>query len=227
MQKMRRSYKRTILSFAMIGVVLITTALAFLTATSAPKVNRFTVGNIGIKVVEEHWNPTVDLNGDGINDIVPDVLPQEPIPKDPKISNIGTNPAYVYISVSVPKRAVTYMTHSNQIETPQTPVELFELSSSPNSFVTEPNEHWIYMFSDLSDSNYNTYYYYYDQILDVGDETTPLFDQVSMIDVIDDQLSAMNLDIQVTGYGIQTRQISGGPAQGWTIIANHYHLPSA
>ncbi len=83
--------KLLILLILIITIVGVGSLIAFLTDTDQ-ETNVFTIGSIKIELTETNWNPNSGLN----------VLPGQPISKNPAIKNIGNNPAYVYIKVVNP-----------------------------------------------------------------------------------------------------------------------------
>lgn len=92
--------RRSIISLLLIAAFIITGIFAFMTARDS-KTNVFTVGSVNIEVIEDNWDET-DENSNGIPDAAENIIPGDLISKDPKISNIGDNDAYVFATVSIP-----------------------------------------------------------------------------------------------------------------------------
>ena len=101
-QKVKRG-----ISLLLIAALLITGALAFLTATDS-KTNVFTIGNVDINLYEDDWydhdsgDILDDENNNGVPDFAEDIVPGQEIDKAPYVENTGSNEAWVYMTVSVP-----------------------------------------------------------------------------------------------------------------------------
>lgn len=210
--------KVVLIIFSAILVICISVAgaFAFLTTKTEPIINEFTIGNIAIKLIEPEWDALPDENKNNIPDKAEHLSPDETIVKDPTVKNVGTNAAFVYIRVSVPKKAVKYMDNSGRIieGDEKNPVELFTYKTNAN---------WTEFAVDSSD-DYNDYFYYYNTYLDPNEFTDSLFDSVHFIDVIEGQIEDKYYDIPVTAYGVQ---YSDGETQktAWNQIANEKGLP--
>lgn len=206
-----------IISSAILVVCIsIAGAFAFLTAKTEPITNEFTIGNIAIKLLEPKWDALSDENKNGIPDKAEHLSPNEMIIKDPTIKNVGTNAAFVYIKVSVPKKAVRYMNDSGEIieSNEKKPVELFSYKKSAN---------WT-EFAVNSSDDHNDYYYYYNSYLTPNESTDALFDSVHFVDVIEGQIEDKYYDIPITAYGVQYSD-NDTQRTAWNQIAVEKGLP--
>ena len=93
--------KRGIISVGTLVMVLIVFAIAGVVAyftDSASMKNKFTVeiGNVDITLTETRFDSTQTMAN---------ILPGQVIEKNPAIENVGVTPAYVYLKVTVPKKA--------------------------------------------------------------------------------------------------------------------------
>ena len=70
----------------MVAILGVGGTLAYFTAEDEAT-NTFTVGNVKIDLTEPNWEEAED------------VFPGQVLPKDPKVTNVGTNPCYVRIAV--------------------------------------------------------------------------------------------------------------------------------
>ncbi len=70
----------------MVAILGVGGTLAYFTAEDSAT-NTFTVGNVKIELTEPNWEEAED------------VYPGQVLPKDPKVTNVGTNPCYVRIAV--------------------------------------------------------------------------------------------------------------------------------
>ena len=82
------------LSLCMIAAIAVTGTIAYFTDSDA-QTNTFTVGNVDIDLSEPNW----EKDGGGEDQGV-DAYPGEPLPKDPTVTNIGSNPCFVRIKVT-------------------------------------------------------------------------------------------------------------------------------
>ncbi len=197
---------KNIVSFLLVAAILITGALAYLTATDS-KENKFTVGNVSIELTEPNWN---EENGKNI-------VPGETIAKDPQIENTGLNDAYVYIMVTVPKKDQITVNEDGE----KVVKDNFQL------FTYDVNENWTLIKSKSDDANENNYYVYaYNTTLTPNVTTEPLFTEVTFANIVSDQISSTEeLEILVNGYAIQSDSVfnaEGNPAsseEAWEIYA--------
>lgn len=143
--------KKKIVSLCLAAVLVVMAiagaTVAYFTDTDA-KDNTFTVGNVGITLTEPNWE------GSGKED-APEVYPGEPLAKDPTVTNVGSNPCFVRISVANLKQFgdkgdITYRT----------------------DYVTGAlGTDWV-LHTDG--------YFYYTKVLAVNEATPALFDQIVM-----------------------------------------------
>lgn len=143
--------KKKIVSLCLAAVLVVMAiagaTVAYFTDTDA-KDNTFTVGNVDITLTEPNWE------GSGIED-APEVYPGEPLAKDPTVTNVGSNPCFVRISVANLKQFgnkgdITYRT----------------------GYVTGAlGTDWV-LHTDG--------YFYYTKVLAVNEPTPALFDQIVM-----------------------------------------------
>ena len=82
-----------ILVLAMLVVAGVGATLAYFT-DDAEKKNTFTVGNVEIELTEEKWDEAVE------NEENENMYPGQTIDKDPVVTNVGSNPCFVRISVT-------------------------------------------------------------------------------------------------------------------------------
>ena len=168
--------KLILLVIAILTIIGLGGLFAYLTDTDQ-KTNVFTIGSIKIELTETNWNPS---NGENI-------LPGQPISKNPKINNIGNNPAYVYIKVVNP---------------------IVTLSSGEGVlFNYTINSGWTQL-DQVDQCGYRATTYYYNNALNPSASTTTLFDTVTINDFSGDIEEEQLLDIY--GYGIQSTYLQSG-----------------
>ena len=174
--KNKKVRKLVLLIIAILTIVGLGSLFAYLIDTDQ-KTNVFTVGSIKIELTETNWNPT---NGQNI-------LPGQPINKNPKINNIGNNPAYVYIKVVNP--IVTLTTGEGPL------------------FSYTTNTGWTQL-DQVEQCGYRATTYYYNTALNPSANTSTLFDSVTINDFSGDIGEEQLLDIY--GYGIQSTYLQSG-----------------
>lgn len=206
MNKSSKSKKRfkSIVSLLLVTAILITGALAYLTATDS-KTNTFTVGNVSLILQEPEWD---EKNGENIT-------PGETVAKDPEIVNNGTVDAYVYLSVSVPKGEYTFIDDVTGATIEGVNTKLFEYDYNDTNW-----KEFAYVEGETED----TIYYYYDGILEAGDTTEALFEEVSLIDLVSGSgAEGQELNIIINGFGIQSNFDDSEidtPVEAWNALVN-------
>jgi len=209
--------KKALLSVCLAAALLITGAVAFMTATDSAD-NVFTVGNVKIDLTEPNWDETK----------AEDIISGQVIAKDPTVTNTGANNAYVYVMVEVPKVYKTDIVSQNAegkwVTEEKSQYQLFDYAV---------NDGWTLIDSKVTteaDSNeaYNYYLYAYDtSVAPTGSVT--LFDEVKFANVTSNFINAVtgeeivDLDINVTSYAIQSDFYGNeatDAASAWTLFAN-------
>ena len=175
---MKKKTKKIISLILIILVIVITGGLlAFLTDTDTAT-NVFTMGSVKITLTEPNWNSSNGQN----------VIPGQPISKDPRINNTGNNPAYVYIKVVNP---------------------IVELANGTTGvlFNYTAKSGWTQLAQE-EQCGYRATTYYYNTALNPSSSTTTIFDSVIINDYDADTNPDQLLDIY--GYGIQSTNLQSG-----------------
>jgi len=221
--KNKRKRKNLILSLLLIAVLLITGAVAFMTATDSAD-NVFTVGNVKIDLTEPDWKPDYDSDGDGINDALSSIISNQIVPKNPTITNTGLNNAYVYIMVEVPKAYSLEYVNKNNVTVTENHKPLFTF---------DVNEGWTLIDKQVAspenyyeEEAYDYYLFAFDETLLPGNSAT-LFDEVVFQNVTSSFTNSDNsdviLNVKVTGYAIQSDFYGNeatDAASAWTLYSN-------
>ncbi len=170
--------------------------LATLMTDTEKRANVFTFGNVGIDLQEPKWDELTPQ--DKI------LYPGKTISKDPKVKNTGKNDLYAYIEVKIPKKTVKTVTADvNGNDTIQD-ADLHEL------FSYNISGDWTEINRDNSGADYNVYLYAYTkEILTPGSSTSPLFEEVNYINILEGELE-MNtvIEMPVTAYAIQSEYLN-------------------
>lgn len=140
----KKSILLVALSVMLVAAVATAITLAYFTDEKTAK-NTFTVGNVSIELTEPNWAVSPEEGSK--------VYPGEPLPKDPQVTNNGSNPCFVRIAVDMPTL----------------PDGQGEVKFRTKYVVDALGANWV----DGKDG-----YYYYRKLLDVTETTTPLFDSI-------------------------------------------------
>ena len=190
--------KQTIIAAVVLMLVLLVGGLIAYFTDTKTVTNTFTIGKVKIKLEEPSW----------VENNAKDLMPNQEVNKDPKITNDNTDPnkstspAYVFLKVEVP----CYTTAANAAQNPNTTHDLF--TYTVNSGWTELNH-----TACTSSSEKSTYVYYYGTggtltSLALGATTPTLFDKVKLANIDGSETLPANVEMPVTGYGIQTEGVA-------------------
>lgn len=216
----KKSKRQSLIALCLIGALAITGIFAFLTATTDTKVNSFTVGNIEIELDEGAWEDLPDADNDEIPDEAENLVSGKTIVKEPHVINKGTNDAYTFLVVSVPKAEVV-TTDDEGFKSPSAVNELFTTKFGADAALNTTD--WKLMTSVTDDADYNHYVYGYianNGILAPEGETSKLFDTVKFANVTEEFAgdTAMQLTIKVQALAIQADDTVNSVDTAWEII---------
>lgn len=173
------------------------------------KTNSVTVGNVTTDLEEPEWDkvPGEDKT---------EITPNQTLPKDPKVTNTGTNDVYVFIEVQVPVKKIICVGDNGQ-KLPAADTELFTF---------KVNSGWVKV-EDSRVSGARRYVYAYGtasacKALKKGAETPPLFDAITLVNAVEGQIDNETLNMPVKSYAIQTENLgaSAAPADVYKIYVN-------
>lgn len=191
------------------GAALITGGVrAYLTDTDTAT-NTFTVGEVMIDTLE----PNYPGNG---SDEVRDLVPMEEVQKDPQIRNTGKNRAIVFSQVDIPMaNVITTDDEGNRNE--QANTELFGFRTNDGAF-NSVHQEWILVRTQYLDVNGEQTsqdsavtcrrLFGYERQLEEDETTTPVFDIVRLVNVIEGQIDNTVQNITITSYAIQADNIA-------------------
>ncbi len=219
MSKETKTSKRirvAVLSCAVAAVIGVGGAAAYFTDTQEA-VNTFTVGKIDIQLDEPKWEEWNESDPDPI-------VPDQEIPKDPTIKNIGDNDAYLFATVKVPTAEIITAAESGA-RNAKAETQLFgytvntgwtlltsEVKNAGSITVSnKTGAYGIREFDNTSKTGYVTYVYAYTgssaasmQKVPAGTSAPSLFNAVKFVNAIEGQgLENSDPSITVKGYGIQ------------------------
>ena len=209
-RKTKRIGKAAVIAGALAAIMAVGGASAYFTATDN-KDNTWTVGNVNIELQETGY--------DAAQDERTNITPNMELTKDPQILNDGTNDAFVFMRVQVPKANVKVATQDN------------------TSFTEEVQELFDYTFDDgwtvidtKEGTDSNTYVCVYGSATKcqalAKDATTPtLFKdgKITFKNVLEGQgLDGTTLEMPVEAFAIQTADITESdtdvPSEVWSVL---------
>lgn len=200
--KLTRNKKNAAIATAGAAVLLVGSSFAFFMDKESVT-NPFTVGNVKITVTEEHFDKTT----------AKDITPNKVIPKDPVVTNTGVNDVYAFVSVKVPKANVETANADGTLNA----------AKNQDLFTYKVNDNWKLIKTNDADDHTEYIYAYSDangtlKKLAKSEKTNAVFDNVKFINIVDEQQSGVNLNIDVDGIGIQTADLgTDNPLQIYNI----------
>ena len=181
--------KKKIISLCLVAALAVVaiagTSLAYFTDKEA-KTNTFTLGNVDIELNEENWEEPIAA--------VPDVK----YDKDPVVTNIGENDAWIRVDVTLSDAAAFTAA-----------AERHQITDLATIFADHDETKWTLAGEPVYDEDADTltYSYYYNTVLAVDESTEPLFTSVTIPAEFDnDDMKEIGEDftIDVTAHAIQT-----------------------
>ncbi len=173
--------KKKILSLALAAslaaVAIVGSSLAYFT-DKEEKTNILTIGNVDITLTEPNWDAA------GAEE-AKEMYPGEAVAKDPTVTNVGANPAFVRVKVEWP--------------------EDVELSVRTDYQDDKLGDNW-----ELHTDGY----YYYTKVLQMGETTDALFDQIVLSTETTNGDAETPYNIVVTAEAIQAQ----GAAVQWSRV---------
>lgn len=189
-------------------IAVIVGTIAFFTSNDEVT-NTITVGNVHILLSETEY-PGND------NSAVTDMIPYSEVSKNPQITNVGTNKAFVFLRITVPVRNVTEISTNGTLGTKQEQ-EIFYFKTEDCSETDLKNNfdnNWIELKNCEQGKDYQddtrTYIFVYKNAISPNYKTEPLFDKVQLKNVIEEELIANQVQtIKIEALAIQSDYIDG------------------
>lgn len=210
---MTNKYKLTVILCVSL-IVSVSSVFAYYTSTDR-QINTFTVGSVDIELTE----PLYDAESSEMRSALE---PDSDVIKDPQVTNVGTNDAYVFIEVEIPRKDVITASRITGAKIDSRLQDLFAFNVS---------EDWMLVESDIT-NNSSKYVYGYATNntlikLEPNETTTVLFDdgKVHLINIVEGQgLEEKTFNIPIKAYAIQTEDITADdlsyPLAVWNILSN-------
>lgn len=171
---------------------------AYLTKTTKSLKNILTPGNVLVELKEPGWK-----DGDGNS-----MLPAESRTKNPMVKNIGTVDAWVFLEVEIPVRKIALVDANTRRKLPEAKTELFRF---------QVKEDWE-LLKKSETAEAVKYVYGYRKLVPPLQETTPLFDKITIVPYLEGSLS----ETEVFRIPIETRAIQKNIAPEGTGLKEIY-----
>lgn len=203
----KKNLVSVIVALSLVCVLAVGLISAYFTDVET-QTNVFTVGKIDIDLQEPNWDEPTDI------------LPEQEFPKDPQITNVGVNDAYVFMEVEVPYANVVTVADDGT-KNAMADTELFTY---------EINDGWVAVGEGVKNEDKKTVTYIYAYGSDtamtalVKDATTEtLFDTIKFVNIADSQgIEGTVQNVVVNAYAIQTTNINVdeiSPASIWAVVS--------
>ena len=226
----RKNGKKAIAVGALGAALLIPSMFAYFTDNDS-ETNEFTVGKIGIDLIEENWTAS---NATAIT-------PEQEFAKDPKVTvDADSNEAYVFVKVDVPCANVKTASETGAVQD-AAKTQLFSYNVNPGWELVETVEKadvntYVYGYVGSNGSGNNT-----DMLAVAANQSTDtVFDHIKFANVIEDQnLEGTTQQVQVSAYAIQTLNVNDGktsdldgnnddgtkaPAEVWSVVKTQQNV---
>lgn len=186
--------KRSATIFTALALALSLTiggSIAYLTDSEHTD-NHFTVGKVDIELTEPNWDEDENQELEAGADVE----------KDPTLTNVGINDAYVYLEVQIPMADVITAAADGTRLNDGEPVH-------QQLFTFRADADWTLLQQEELNGNM-VYTYSYNKILAPTQSTSPLFTSVTFANVAEGQIDGNEYDIPVSGFAIQTSNTGDG-----------------
>lgn len=147
--------------------------------------NVITPGSVEIELTEPGWDAEKGK----------DLVPCETVGKDPIVTNTGKNDAWVFLQVDIPIRHVILVDSETKKKKEAADTELFLFT---------PREGWR-LISKTAESGVARCLYGYENILKPGETTTPLFTELTFVNILEGELDERErLAVPIQAVAIQS-----------------------
>lgn len=147
--------------------------------------NVITPGSIEVNLTEPLWK----------KESAEDLIPGQVVSKNPTVTNVGKNEAWVFLKVDVPVKNIALVNPETKKKTKRTDTELF-------SFAVD--ESWE-LISRTEEHNSVEYVYGYNEIVEPNKSTTALFREVCLVSYLEGEIDSK----EVLKMPIETVAIQG------------------
>lgn len=168
----------------MTGAVTVGAASAYLSKETAVLHNAIIPGSIGANLTEEAWKEDLGKN----------IMPEQEIPKNPKVKNVGRNEAWMFLKVGIPVRNIRIVDSATKRALPSQDTELFQFEASGK---------WELISSQI-ETDTMWYVYGFQEPVKPGSWTDCLFEKIKAVSYLEGEINETEgLVIPVTAQAVQ------------------------
>ena len=181
----KRSLTKGIIAIACACALALVGVYAYLTATDQVKNIFGFADKLDIEVVEPNWDPANAQN----------LLPTQTVTKDPALHNPNKADVYVFADVVIPQKDIVTANADGTLNE----------SAVVDLFSYELNDGWTLKDTLAGDDGTVTYRYVYNDVVPAGETSGSIFDQVAIVNYVNEQFNTEELaqQIVINGYGAQ------------------------
>lgn len=181
----KRSLTKGIIAIACACALALVGVYAYLTATDQVKNIFGFADKLDIEVVEPNWDPANAQN----------LLPTQTVTKDPALHNPNKADVYVFADVVIPQKDIVTANADGMLNE----------SAVVDLFSYELNDGWTLKDTLAGDDGTVTYRYVYNDVVPAGETSGSIFDQVAIVNYVNEQFNTEELaqQIVINGYGAQ------------------------
>lgn len=205
-QKLMKSKPaKAVLSVALVGALGFAGVMGAYFTGQDTKENKFDISaglTDKITVVEENWD-TTDADTNGIPDAAEHVVPLQSIAKDPVVKNESDVETWLFCQIKVPTANVSVVGEDGSPEA----------AASHELFTYTVNEGWTESGTPVVADGYTTHTYLYNTKVAANSQTAKaVFDDVTLINLVEPQGVSGPDQIDVIGHGIQAEGLDTAAA---------------
>ena len=189
----------------LVGALGVGGTIAYMTDNESAT-NTFTVGKVDVDLTEPNYpgNDSPDVK---------DLVPNQEVQKDPRVTNTGVNDAIVFMSVKVPVKDVT-LAKADGTKGSKEKTELFwfkDTADTQGTFANHFSDEWMELTSkgekDMATGETNRYVFAYKTAVAKDAATDSLFDKIQLKNVIEGEVTADEAqNVVVNTYAIQASE---------------------
>lgn len=201
---MKKGPAKAVVSVALVGTLAMAGIGAYFTGTDTVE-NKFDISaglTDKITVTEANWD-TTDDDGDGVPDAAQHVVPLQTIAKDPVVDNKSDVEAWLFCQIKVPTANVSVVGDDGAPEA----------AAQHELFTYTVNDGWTESGTPVVKDGYTTHTYLYNTKVAAGASTAKaVFDDVTLINLVEAQGVSGPDQIDVIGHGIQAEGLDTAAA---------------
>lgn len=164
---------------------------AYLTQHTPEARNHITLGSLSVELRESTWN----------EEKAQKLLQQTTVAKNPSVTNTGGEDAWIFLQVTVPVRKIALVDETSKKKTSRNNTPLFSYT---------PGSQWE-LVEQTDDDAGQVRVYGFRQLLKSGESTQPLFEQVTLANYLEGELTETDsLEMPIKVMAVQDHVVKEG-----------------